>query len=468
MNRAAIRTLVMAAWLGFSSPGVVFALDLEVHPGESIQAAINQAIAGDRLIIYGQSGYEYDESLTLKENLVLEGRDNPVILSYSDGVSRQAVALKSGTILRGLTIKNPYYPQPSGGTGAVVFDYAVQHAAIDGCLILGQLQLYGSGNIVQNSIIRDTGYVMQIFGANNYLSGTVLHSVGPTYDQFGAPQAAAVLALTGPGINGVSGGTRIWDTTIYGWGSRTSAGGKVTAHATGIKVTGTAGSDNYVWDIIIANSGLRDIDSDSSVVVTYSLLAKGTDDQQVSLREGVLVGMDPRFVSPEAGDFHLKPSSPAVDAGDPQQPLDPDGTRGDMGALPLDQRLTPANPDDPPRLQILQPDLNGDGLGTVADINLAVANYGHGWPPTIRVGTMLNFFVKGMDPEGQSLTYTATNLPSGSCFDKLRTTTTAPVCGARQFAWTPTAAQVGSYAVTFTVSDGTFTDSQTLPITVTP
>lgn len=43
------------------------------------------------------------------------------------------------------------------------------------------------------------------------------------------------------------------------------------------------------------------------------------------------VNLDPRFVNPSAGDFHLKPGSPAIDAGDPQI-KDPDGSRSDLGA----------------------------------------------------------------------------------------------------------------------------------------
>ncbi len=41
---------------------------------------------------------------------------------------------------------------------------------------------------------------------------------------------------------------------------------------------------------------------------------------------------DPLFLSPEEGDFHLTEDSPCIDAGDPESPEDPDGTRADMGA----------------------------------------------------------------------------------------------------------------------------------------
>ena len=46
---------------------------------------------------------------------------------------------------------------------------------------------------------------------------------------------------------------------------------------------------------------------------------------------------DPLFVGPEREDFHLRWHSPCIDAGDPNFPLDPDGTRSDIGALYFNQ-----------------------------------------------------------------------------------------------------------------------------------
>jgi hypothetical protein len=46
---------------------------------------------------------------------------------------------------------------------------------------------------------------------------------------------------------------------------------------------------------------------------------------------------DPLFVDVEAGDFHLEAGSPAIDAGDPSLPLDPDGTIADIGPYFFEQ-----------------------------------------------------------------------------------------------------------------------------------
>jgi hypothetical protein len=46
----------------------------------------------------------------------------------------------------------------------------------------------------------------------------------------------------------------------------------------------------------------------------------------------------PLLWAPFSGDFHLKPGSPCIDAGDPASPPDPDGSRVDVGAYPFDPR----------------------------------------------------------------------------------------------------------------------------------
>lgn len=41
------------------------------------------------------------------------------------------------------------------------------------------------------------------------------------------------------------------------------------------------------------------------------------------------------FINPDAGDFRLRADSPAIDAGAPTSPNDPDGSRADLGAFPF-------------------------------------------------------------------------------------------------------------------------------------
>jgi len=67
----------------------------------------------------------------------------------------------------------------------------------------------------------------------------------------------------------------------------------------------------------------------------------------------------------------------------------------------------------------------------------------------------LSFTVTGSDPDGQTVIFSATDLPAGASFS-----------GAT-FSWTPTYDQAGSYSVTFHASDGSLMDMETIAITVT-
>jgi hypothetical protein len=48
--------------------------------------------------------------------------------------------------------------------------------------------------------------------------------------------------------------------------------------------------------------------------------------------------LNPLFADTAAMDYHLTAGSPCIDAGDPNTPLDPDGTVADLGAFYYDQR----------------------------------------------------------------------------------------------------------------------------------
>ena len=74
-----------------------------------------------------------------------------------------------------------------------------------------------------------------------------------------------------------------------------------------------------------------------------TIIATYTDIQGDTLWAGEgNINADPRFVDAVAGDYHLQPGSPCIDAGDPAV-LDPDGTRSDMGAFYHPQVLSPDN-----------------------------------------------------------------------------------------------------------------------------
>ena len=75
---------------------------------------------------------------------------------------------------------------------------------------------------------------------------------------------------------------------------------------------------------------------------------------------------------------------------------------------------------------------------------------------SVNEGELLSFNVSASDPDGDPLTFSATGLPGGAEFN----TETG------LFQWIPAIGQNGTYQVEFSVSDGEFTDSETVTIEV--
>lgn len=73
---------------------------------------------------------------------------------------------------------------------------------------------------------------------------------------------------------------------------------------------------------------------------------------------------------------------------------------------------------------------------------------------TIRAGQSLVFTIFGRDLDSDLVTFSVNGAPTGSALTK------------QTFSWVPTADQVGTYNVAFSVTDGTLTASETITITV--
>jgi hypothetical protein len=74
-------------------------------------------------------------------------------------------------------------------------------------------------------------------------------------------------------------------------------------------------------------------------------------------------------------------------------------------------------------------------------------------------GQTLTAHFKAVDPDNDTVTYSATNLPVGAALDPITGTLT----------WTPFLAQVGTYSgIVLSATDGSLTATQTIAITVTP
>jgi len=135
------------------------------------------------------------------------------------------------------------------------------------------------------------------------------------------------------------------------------------------------------------------------------------------------------FVDYDNDDFRLKPSAVAIDYADPDYTDWTDYT-GVAGI-----RKAGSNPDAGCY------EYQGPVLENIAD-------------RSVYVNEPLSFTVNATDPDGDPITYSVQNLPSGATFQ------------GKTFSWTPTGGQVATYQVTFIASDGSEQDSETITITV--
>lgn len=87
----------------------------------------------------------------------------------------------------------------------------------------------------------------------------------------------------------------------------------------------------------------------------------------------------------------------------------------------------------------------------VAPVLAAIGN------KSILEGGNLGFTASASDPDGDSLTFSASGLPAGAGFNS----------STGLFSWTPASDQSGQYSVTISVSDGAASDSEVIQITVT-
>ncbi|MEZ5336015.1 MAG: putative Ig domain-containing protein [Methanolobus sp.] len=69
---------------------------------------------------------------------------------------------------------------------------------------------------------------------------------------------------------------------------------------------------------------------------------------------------------------------------------------------------------------------------------------------------LLSFSISATDPDGDSVSYSASDVPDGATFDS----------STRTFSWTPDYGDSGSYSVTFSANANGLSDSETITITV--
>jgi len=104
-----------------------------------------------------------------------------------------------------------------------------------------------------------------------------------------------------------------------------------------------------------------------------------------------------------------------------------------------------------------------DDSGNTSESSISIVIYNNHAPvlspvgnKAVLSGTLLRFFLKASDPDGDKITYSAPTLPKGATLNS----------STGEFRWVPTRSQAGIYYVTFKATDGNLSDSEKISIRV--
>lgn len=206
-------------------------------------------------------------------------------------------------------------PDAHGGGILIYYSSTLQ---IDNCVIRNCSANDGGGLYIEDS----TPILKNIHLYNN----TAANNGGGAYVRY-SNLAMNYCSLrnnsadNGAGIYFYGGSPNLTNITLYGNVAAADGGAIYCFDWAGVSI-----QNSILWsnapDEIYINTG--------SATVNYTDIAggySGTDN----------LNIDPLFADAASGNLQLTASSPCIDAGNPSSPLDPDGTRCDMGAFYFDQ-----------------------------------------------------------------------------------------------------------------------------------
>ncbi len=297
-------------------------------PGDSttIQGGINGAANGDTVMVAPGTYYEYEIDF-LGKSITVMGTDpeDPGVVEATivDADSLGMVFyIHSGedqtSVLTGFTIQGGLFINGGGiycdnASPTIMYNVIVGNSA-NGSFPDGK----GGGIYCRDSdpiITRNT-----IAGNSSGQSGG-----GIRLEHFSSIVSYNIIAenstmYAGGGISLYSSAGAITDNTITGnQVTNNPNGGGIYCYDSSPMITNT-----ILW------GNLPDEIYSGDPTVRYSDIENGWP----GLRN---INADPLFTDPENGDYCLSEGSPCIDAGDPESPSDPDGTRADIGACYFDQ-----------------------------------------------------------------------------------------------------------------------------------
>jgi hypothetical protein len=326
----------------------------------TIQAGIDAAVNGDTVLVApGIYGEVIDDIQIESKNILLTTSSNPDSCQIRGSINIRG-QIDTTCIIRGFKVSpiriydcSPiiegniifgYWGDVAGGVRLTNSNGIVRSNIItDNIAVLRGGGIYASGNpVIEKNIISHNSAAAaegSLIGGGIFLaSGIVRHNLimhnGASVYYGGA---------AGGGVYIDSGPSSVINNTIIDNGAWGQYNG---AHGGGISFSVRSRYDQITIknNIIAFNrppEGIRAYIGDTTWTGWDYNLVFGNDSlNYVGLAPGTHdIQADPMFVDTDSGNYHLLPNSPCIDAGDPNSPLDPDGTRADIGAYYFDQAV---------------------------------------------------------------------------------------------------------------------------------
>ena len=320
----------------------------------TIQAGINASINGDIVLVQPGTYVEninYNGKLITVGSLYLTTQDTTYIsTTIIDGNSSGSVIIfenfeNSSTVLCGFTITNGL-----AGYGGGIYCYAASSPSLENLIISNNTASLAGGGIacyascspsLENITISDNyasfggGGIYCYASCSPILQNVIISGNSSDDDgggiycrEYSSPSLQNVI-ISGNSSDDDGGGIYCYNYSSTSLQNVTITGNTASDDGGGIYCNlycSTILINSILWN----NSPQEILNYSSPITATYSDIEGGWTGAGN-------IDIDPLFVDPGNGDYHLQLTSPCIDAGDPTSPLDPDGTIVDMGAYYFNQ-----------------------------------------------------------------------------------------------------------------------------------
>jgi len=380
----------------------------------TIQAAINAAANGDTVIVRPGT---YQENLSIGKAITVKSESGPAGTIIDGGGAGSVVffnAVGTDTILEAFSITNGVGSADGGGIYCSHSSPTIKHNSIYAnsgtrgggiCCYSGSSPVIEHNKIYENNAV-DFGGGIDCYSSSSptiryneiYANNVGRAAGGGIYANVSSNPVVMFNAIyenkalgqygDGAGICINSEGTTVLNNNTF-WNNQASGHGGALYFGSGSGITrifntismGNQAPQGHEFAVV----------GPITLEVSYSDVGGG--ESQVYLDLGAILdwdtvsnmNVDPLFVDPDNGNFHLQPNSPCIDAGDPNSPPDPVGTRADMGAYYFDQ--TPL-----PDLEFTSISFSPEALdpGDQVTIDYTVENKGQAFAATPDIGFYLS------------------------------------------------------------------------------